>query len=135
MALFVWNDSYSVKVAACDAQHKRLFDIINQLGDAMRTGKGQEVLAKTIGELLTYTRTHFQQEEALMKKANFPQLAPHQAMHRKFIGDVEKLDRDLREGHSANSVQVLDLLRDWLLNHILKVDRTYSECLNAAGIR
>lgn len=135
MALFEWNDSYSVKVAVCDAQHKRLFDIINKLGEAMRTGKGQEVLGKTVSELLSYTRTHFQQEEAMMKQANFPQLTTHQAMHRKFVGDVEKLDRDLREGRTANSVQVLELLRDWLLNHIVKVDKTYSECLNAAGIR
>jgi hemerythrin len=38
MALFVWNDSYSVKVAMCDEQHKKLFAIINDLADAMRMG-------------------------------------------------------------------------------------------------
>jgi hemerythrin len=135
MALFTWNDSYSVKVALCDQQHKNLFDIINRLADAMRMGKGDEVVSKTVGELLQYTRTHFQQEEALLKRANYPQLAPHQEQHKKFVADVEGLLQQTREGRAANSIQVLNLLRDWLVNHIQKTDKAYSGCLNAAGIR
>ncbi len=135
MALFTWNDSYSVKVALCDQQHKKLFEIINQLADAMRVGKGNEIVSKTVGELLQYTRTHFQQEEALLKRANYPQLAPHQEQHKKFVADVEGLLKQTREGRAANSIQVLNLLRDWLVNHIQKTDKAYSDCLNAAGIR
>lgn len=134
MALFTWNDSYSVKVAVCDQQHQRLFAIINELADAMRSGKGQEVVSSTVGELLQYTRTHFRQEETLMQKANYPELAAHQAMHHKFEADVEALQKQSRSGRAANSVQVLNLLRDWLVNHIQKVDRQYSACLNGAGI-
>ncbi len=135
MALFTWNDSYSVKVALCDQQHKKLFEIINQLADAMRVGKGNEIVSKTVGELLQYTRTHFQQEEALLKRAAYPQLAPHQEQHKKFVADVEGLLKQTREGRAANSIQVLNLLRDWLVNHIQKTDKAYSDCLNAAGIR
>ncbi len=135
MALFTWNDSYSVKVALCDQQHKKLFEIINELADAMRVGKGNEIVSKTVGELLQYTRTHFQQEEALLKRANYPQLAPHQEQHKKFVADVEGLLKQTREGRAANSIQVLNLLRDWLVNHIQKTDKAYSDCLNAAGIR
>jgi hemerythrin len=135
MALFTWNDSYSVKVVLCDQQHKNLFDIINRLADAMRMGKGDEVVSKTVGELLQYTRTHFQQEEALLKRANYPQLAPHQEQHKKFVADIEALIRQTKEGKAANSIQVLNLLRDWLVNHIQKTDKAYSDCLNAAGIR
>jgi hemerythrin len=134
MALFTWNDSYSVKVALCDQQHKKLFEIINTLADAMRSGKGNDMVSKTVGELLQYTRTHFQAEEALLKKASYPQLAAHQQMHRKFVEDVEGLVKQAREGKAANSILVLNLLRDWLLNHIQKTDKQYSECLNGAGI-
>jgi hemerythrin len=135
MALFTWNDSYSVKVALCDQQHKNLFDIINRLADAMRMGKGDEIVSKTVGELLQYSRTHFTQEEALLKRANYPQLAPHQEQHKKFVADVEGLLQQTREGRAANSIQVLNLLRDWLVNHIQRTDKAYSDCLNAAGIR
>jgi hemerythrin len=134
MPLFTWNDSYSVKVAMCDSQHKKLFEIINELADAMRGGKGKEVITKTVGELMLYTRTHFQQEEALLRKAQYPHLAAHQELHRKFVADVESLDRQVREGHGADTVKVLTMLRDWLLNHIQKIDKGYSAHLNAAGI-
>jgi hemerythrin len=135
MALFTWNDSYSVKVSLCDQQHKNLFDIINRLADAMRMGKGDEVVSKTVGELLQYTRTHFTQEEALLKRANYPQLAPHQEQHKKFVADVEALLKQTQTGRAASSIQVLNLLRDWLVNHIQRTDKAYSDCLNAAGIR
>lgn len=135
MDLFTWNDSYSVKVELCDAQHKKLFEIINRLADAMRMGKGREVVSRTVAELLQYTRTHFQQEEALLRKASYPQLASHEELHRKFVADVEALSQQTRDGQAANAVAVLQLLRDWLINHIHKVDKQYSAHLNAAGIR
>ncbi|MGC2619710.1 MAG: bacteriohemerythrin [Acidobacteriaceae bacterium] len=135
MALFTWNDTYSVKVELCDAQHKKLFAIINNLADAMRMGKGQDVVTVTVAELLQYTRTHFQQEEALLRKANYPQLAAHQEQHHKFVADVEALHRESVAGHAANSVKVLGLLQNWLLHHIQKTDKQYSAHLNAAGIR
>lgn len=134
MALFTWNDSYSVKVTQCDEQHKKLFAIVNELADAMRMGKGQEVVNKTVAELLQYTRTHFQQEEELMKKANYPQLQAHQEMHRKFVSEVELVQKQIKGGQHANSVGVLNMVRDWLVNHIQKVDKQYGTHLNAAGI-
>jgi hemerythrin len=132
--LVTWNDSYSVKVNLCDTQHKKLFAIMNELADAMRVGKGQEIFSRMIGELMQYTRTHFQQEEALMRRANFPQLAAHQEMHRRFVADLEMLDRNTREGRTGNSVPLLNMLRDWLVNHIQKMDKAYTAHLNAAGI-
>jgi hemerythrin-like metal-binding protein len=135
MALFNWNDSYSVKVAMCDQQHKKLFEIINELAEAMRQGKGQQAVTKTVGERLEYTETHFQQEEALLKKTNYPQLAAHQEMHKKFVADIVALQKQTQAGKATNSVNVLNLLRDWLVNHIQKTDKLYSEHLNTAGIR
>lgn len=133
MPLFIWTDSYSVKVAKCDQQHQKLFAIMNELGDAMRIGKGKETVGKTVSELLDYTRTHFRDEEDLMKKTNYPQFAAHQEMHKKFVADVESLQKQAQQGR-ANSIQVLSLLRDWLVNHIQKTDMQYSAHLNAAGI-
>ena len=135
MVLFTWNDSYSVKVSLCDQQHKKLFEIINQLADAMRTGQGKQAVSRTVGDLLQYTRTHFQEEEALLRNANYPHLEAHEEQHRKFVADIEALDKQTREGRVANSIQVLNLLRDWLINHILKTDKAYSDFLNAAGVR
>jgi hemerythrin-like metal-binding protein len=133
--LVTWNDSCSVKVKLCDQQHQKLFAIIDELADAMRTGKSSAVVSHTVSELLLCTRTHFQQEEALLRKANYPLLGSHQEMHRQFMAVVESLDRQAREGHTPSSVEVLTMLRNWLLTHIRKMDMAYTAHLNAAGIR
>lgn len=134
MAVFSWNDSYSVKVAKCDQQHMRLFDIINQLADAMRMGNGQDVVNQVVTDLLDYTNTHFQDEEALLQKANYPQLEAHQEMHRIFVKKVQSLQSQAQMGKRVNAAQLLSLMRDWLVNHIQKADKRYSAHLNAAGI-
>lgn len=134
MAVFSWNDSYSVKVAKCDQQHMRLFDIINQLAHAMRMGKGQDVVNQVVTDLLDYTNTHFQDEEALLQKANYPQLEAHQEMHRIFVKKVQSLQSQAQMGKRVNAAQLLSLMRDWLVNHIQKADKRYSAHLNAAGI-
>jgi hemerythrin-like metal-binding protein len=134
MAVFSWNDSYSVKVAVCDQQHMRLFDIINKLADAMRMGKGQDVVNQVVTELLDYTNTHFQDEEALLQKANYPQLEAHREMHRIFVKKVQSLQSQAQMGKRVNAAQLLSLIRDWLVNHIQKADKRYSAHLNAAGI-
>jgi hemerythrin-like metal-binding protein len=134
MAVFSWNDSYSVKVAVCDQQHMRLFDIINKLADAMRMGKGQDVVNQVVTELLDYTNTHFQDEEALLQKANYPQLEAHREMHRIFVKKVQSLQSQAQMGKRVNAAQLLSLIRDWLVNHIQKTDKRYSAHLNAAGI-
>lgn len=135
MGLFEWNNSYSVKVAICDDQHMKLFEIMNQLADAMRMGKGQEAVDGTVSDLLEYTRTHFQGEEALLEKTNYPQLAAHREMHRSFVTKVQSLQNLAKTGKRANANQVLSLARDWLVHHIQKADKQYSNHLNAAGIR
>jgi hemerythrin len=134
MAGFTWDETYSVRVQQCDAQHKKLFEIINQLGDAMRVGKGNEVISQIVSQLITYTRTHFLQEEALMEKARYPGLPAHRQLHHKLVADVEKFQHELDEGLRPNTVAVLAFLKEWLIQHIQKVDKDYSKHLNSHGI-
>ena len=135
MGIFVWNDSYSVKVAVCDAQHQKLFETMNELADAMKNRKGQETLSKTACDLLVYTKTHFRDEEALLRMAKYPALVEHERQHQGFVDRVEKLADDLLKKRPTNAVQVLTFLQDWLTNHIRKSDRAYSGHLNTYGIR
>ncbi len=134
MAAFTWDESYSVGVHQCDSQHQRLFETINQLAEAMRVGKGQEVVSDIVSQLIRYTRTHFLQEEALMERTGYPELEAHRQLHRKLVADVEKFQRELEDGLRPNTVDVLIFLKEWLTQHIQKVDKAYSHHLNSHGI-
>ncbi|HTX41803.1 MAG TPA: bacteriohemerythrin [Acidobacteriaceae bacterium] len=134
MSAFVWNDSYSVHVEQFDAQHRKLFEIINDLAAAMRVGQGSEVIRDTVHRLAVYTRTHFLQEEVAMRRTGYPGLAVHQMQHQALMAEVEKFKKDLDEGRQPNTVMVLEFLREWLVNHIQKSDRAYSNHMNAHGV-
>lgn len=135
MATFTWSESYSVRVQQMDAQHQKLFEMLNSLADAMRVGKGEQVIRDVVHKLAVYTRTHFLQEEALMRQTGYPALAAHQGQHQKLMADVDKYKRELDEGRNPNTVAVLGFLQKWLVEHIQKSDQAYSEHLNAHGVR
>lgn len=135
MAIFAWNESYSVHVRKMDAQHQDLFEIINGLAEAMSGGKGDAVIRDTVDQLAVYTRTHFLQEETLMRRTGYPGLAAHREQHRKLMEDVEQYKRALDEGRSASPVSLLNFVRQWLAHHIRESDKAYSDHLNAQGVR
>lgn len=134
MALITWDQSYSVKVKRCDDDHRKLFDLVNALNDAMRVGKGNTVVGKIVAELGNYTKTHFKTEEALMAQTKYPALAGHKVEHQKFVAQVDQFQKDLDDGVAGDSVAVLEFLKDWLTKHIRQVDQNYSAHLNASGI-
>jgi hemerythrin len=130
-----WNDSYSVKVQRLDDEHKRLFDIINQLHEGMKAGRGKDVLQSVLDQLLRYTEQHFKNEEELLQRAGYSELTAHMARHQQFVSKVKGFSKDFQSGAAAISVDVLEYLKNWLTEHIMGTDRQYSATLTAAGIR
>lgn len=55
MALIQWSDSLSVNIAEIDAQHKRLVAMINDLNEAMKQGRGRDVIVRIVDGLVSYT--------------------------------------------------------------------------------
>jgi hemerythrin-like metal-binding protein len=124
-----WNNSYSVQVDAMDAQHQRLFELINKLHDAMKQGKGREALPELFENIMQYTKTHFSAEEALLAKNNYPELAAHKLLHTELIAKLTKLQDQFKAGDFSVSMQTRDFLRDWLIEHIKGNDLKYGAFL------
>lgn len=132
--LVKWDPSYSVKVKRCDDDHKKLFDMINTLHEAMTLGQGAVKVGQIVSELANYTKYHFSGEEALMEKAKYPDLLAHRAEHQALIKRVEQFQKDIAAGKGGQSIAVASFLKDWLTHHIKQRDQKYSAHLNANGI-
>lgn len=76
VSLVTWDESYSVKVSQCDVDHKKLFELINALHDAMSAGDRKSVVAQVIDELTDYATYHFATEEAMFEKTKYPNWLP-----------------------------------------------------------
>ncbi len=134
MSLITWDDSLSVKVSLFDNQHKKLVDLINTLNDAMRDGKGKEVLEPIIKELVNYAVMHFSAEESYFKKYGYAGASQHIAEHRAFVNEVEKFKKEFEAGSVGLSVKVMSFLSNWLKSHIMGTDKKYSDFFNQHGL-
>ena len=59
-----------------DAEHKQLFDAINDLMDACAQGVGREKIMSTTQFLNSYVNKHFGDEEKLRSRASIPAMRP-----------------------------------------------------------
>lgn len=134
MALITWNDSLSVKVKQFDDQHKKLVELVNQLFDAMKTGKGNQVMGDILKQLIAYTQTHFAAEERLMQQYGFPEYEAHKKEHNALVMQVLDLQKQFQEGKAVLTQNVMTFLRDWLAKHIQGVDKKYGVYLNGKGV-
>ena len=131
MALLNWSEDLSVKVRGIDNQHKRLVELINDLHNAMKEGKGKEKLGTILNELISYTKYHFSSEEKLMQKKNYPSYLQHKEEHDSFTKKVIEFNRQFETGSLFLSNEVLLFLKDWLVEHIKGTDKKYSPYLTA----
>ncbi|MGA2276827.1 MAG: bacteriohemerythrin [Terracidiphilus sp.] len=135
MALMNWNSNYSVGVQKLDSQHTVLFEIINELHASMMKGQAQSLTGPLLKKLAEYTRNHFSAEEEAMASAQYPGIANHKVLHRNLVKKVEEYIDRHDKGELTLNLHLLNFLRDWLVDHIQKVDKEYGPWLNKHGIR
>jgi len=130
MALIDWTPKYSVGSAVLDQQHKVLFSLINQLHAAMLRGGREEEVQKIFFDLISYTESHFKEEETMLSRIGYPKLAPHRLQHAAFVEKVRDLNSQLLAGEFKVSIYLLGFLKTWLSEHILGTDQQYVAFLN-----
>lgn len=134
MPIIDWSESYSVKIAEIDRQHQKLIAMINDLNDAMKEGKGKNVLGKIISGLASYTKTHFKTEERYFDRYNYPGTETHKKEHEKFVQTVRNFQQEFENGQIMLTIDVMSFLSDWLVKHIKGSDQKYSQFLNEKGL-
>ena len=134
MALISWNQDLSVQVAQFDNQHKELVGLVNDLHDAMASGKGNTVLGKTLAKLIDYTKTHFAAEEKLMKQHSYPGYLSHKMEHDTLTRKALEIRTTFDSGKMVMSVELMNFLKDWLTKHIKGVDKKYGPFFLSKGI-
>ena len=135
MALIQWSNDLSVQIEIIDKQHQKLIAMINEINDAMRQGKGREIVGKIIDGLVSYTQTHFAVEENYFKQFAYPDTARHVVEHQEFVKKAAAFQSDFKNGKLTLSVQVINFLSDWLKHHILGTDKKYVPFLQQKGLK
>lgn len=131
--LIVWDESFSVNVGEIDHQHKKLIAFINDLNEAMLAGRGKAATEKVLEELINYTADHFKFEEDMFAKHSYDETAAHVREHKAFVETALKMQEDFHNGKPV-LVELMKILKSWLMNHILVVDMKYKPFFNERGV-
>ena len=134
MTFMPWNEEFAVGIQEIDEQHHWLLDRTNELYDCLAESEpDHQQIADLLEGLVDYTMNHFIVEEELFQRFGYPEAVSHKALHDAFSARImELLHR--HEAGDVSGVETLDVLVNWLLNHIVKVDREYVGFLQQHGI-
>lgn len=127
MSLFTWKPEYSVNEATLDSHHQKLFHILNSVYENVMNSKEVDSILPKLAELSAFTKYHFSIEEQHMRKIGFAGIDGHIAEHREFTHEIETLQSSYHDNDLEVTRELLIVLGEWLLRHVLKEDRKFSE--------
>ncbi len=78
---------------------------------------------------MEYTSYHFEAEEKIMESHNFPFLLDHKAEHKRLINELKGILLRLKNGNEITSLDLLNFLTKWIVDHILDEDLKFREHL------
>lgn len=113
-----WKPEYNVGDAFIDAQHQQLFRIAREVLAA----ENQEILSRAVIQLFRYTREHFAAEEQLMERRGYAGVHAHKQLHEALIEKLSHVAAVVNQPGAENQDEVVRVMRDWVLNHILECD-------------
>jgi len=129
MSILAWDKSLEIGHEKIDAQHKSLVELINRVHAASVNGDTQDKIKSIYMELYKYTLYHFNEEEMLMGRLEYPIRNAHKLEHEAFVKKLDMLsikskDKDLQLG-----TETFRWLVEWLLDHISVTDKQLVACL------
>lgn len=130
-----WSEEYSVGVKLIDDQHKKMFEVINQLVDTLSSKPTKEKLGEIIKALLEYKKFHFATEEKYFDEFNYEGAEEHKAAHIKFGERLSEISTKYGDDTIGLAYELVDFLEDWLLDHLMTEDQKYKECFLSHGLR
>jgi hemerythrin len=121
MAL-AWREQLSVENDLIDSDHKYLIEIINSATKHLQA-KSWLDLKTSFEQLTRYSAAHFATEEKIALAVGYPQSEHLHESHGVLLEKLQHMAQEVSEVWSDESIEKFNgLLRDWLINHVIKED-------------
>ena len=131
---FIWKPDYVFDIKEIDEQHKHFVGILDRMYDSTIQGLHQEELGDLLKELADYASDHFATEEKYFDKFDYPEAVEHKAKHQELRDKIQDFIEEAKNNKVDISNELLDFLEDWLVDHLLNLDKKYVECFHSHGL-
>lgn len=125
-----WEEACLSGHRVIDAQHRRLFEQANALLAALTLGLPKEEVVLRWNRLLAHTAQHFSDEEKILAKSRFADLAHHAQEHQRILAMARDLQPGLLAGELDLGRLVNYLAMDLVKGHLMQEDSTYFKDLD-----
>lgn len=120
-----YDDSFRTGIETVDQQHQILVALYNDLDEAVWQGKAHHKMQAILAQLYKYTKTHFADEEAILRAVDYPDFAQHQFEHQRLAERLKGFVVRYRKSKERISDEMLEFVRKWILAHIKECDLAY----------
>ena len=133
---FEWRNEWSLGIEIIDRQHRELAVMLNKIVELYLNNDGQtdsELRSNQLHEQLNIfyemVRKHFNDEEALMLKANYPGHSEHAHDHLMLCAELKHYIRNIEEELNHINISTLNSLKSWFISHIISSDKEFADFL------
>ncbi|MCK5387613.1 MAG: hemerythrin family protein [Gammaproteobacteria bacterium] len=131
-----WQHDWSLGIEIIDRQHRQLAVMFNKIAELYLNNDGQtdsEQRSNQLHEQLNIffdkVCEHFNDEEDLMLKANYPGHTEHAREHLMLRAELKQYIRHIEEGLDHINIGTLNSLKVWFISHIISSDKEFADFL------
>lgn len=112
-----------VAMAAMNDVHREELNIVNKLHSAL-VGENEGEVSILCSQWLNHTKAHFDRENMMMEKYEFPAIHCHQGEHIEVLKGLEAIISEWEHTHDFKALTeyVSNVWPKWYVNHISTMD-------------
>lgn len=128
------SERNGVCVPEIDQEHQGIFQLGNDLYQALERGALLTAVEPGLRDLIAHTAGHFSHEERMMRSRRYPSYAWHKGQHDMVRVKLTELEKCLGKGNREAILPALEFLTAWLQTHTAVSDRMMAAFLRTEDL-
>lgn len=125
--MYEFKEEFLTGIEQIDNEHRKLFEIADELYELKHAEfipDKYDNIREILGQLKDYTLIHFEHEEEYMKSINYKRMFTQKSQHDALKEMIGEWDLDAIDENQDEAIEeMLQVVTDWLVNHILNQDK------------
>jgi hemerythrin-like metal-binding protein len=113
-----------------DEQHQKWIDMYNEMDKIMMENHSvisERQIKELLEKMYEYTKYHFSFEEDFLNKIGYPDFVKHKREHKTIDLSIYENYRKAIKNDYVSGREIWNLLKKWILNHILVQDKAFAD--------
>ncbi len=127
--LLKWRPELELGVDMMDRHHRGMVGLCGAIWEKVGTRRGAAPASDLFFDLVKLTAMHFEAEEELMRRSDYPGRMDHQDRHHELSLLLKSWESRARHQNLPLNSSLLNHLTQWVENHILGSDKGFSRFL------